>query len=247
MQHFRCNMVDILRFRCIFVLEITTQSTCDFTKEEWDNKVRKEKRLNQTNMKLFYVDQFNKVQEFNGTDEEKMALASARNLYTRKDDAISVIMGDKRRMPYSAFIGSPAPVDMWIVNGPFMYVKQLGSMGLDLNTDILQRLKLNGNLFETEEAARAAAEKIRKTIKDEKCREYYELHVQPTQTQSDNNQQRSHQIHVGDERNTRHQESESPACEIHTQILETLSSLRFLNSRQPNRRTLQIVILNPSY
>lgn len=198
-------------------------------------------------MKLFYVDQYGKVQEFNGTEEEKMKLASARNLYTREEDAHMVTLGDKRRMPYSAFIGSPAPVDMWIVNGPFMYVKQLGSMGLDLTTDMLHRLKLNGNLFETEEAARATAERIRKVLKDEKCREYYELHVQPTQTQCGSTQQHSHQTHAQDERSTHHQESGCPACGMHKQISEMLSSLRFPNSHQPNQRTLQIVIVNPSY
>lgn len=83
--------------RTTFVLEITTQSTCDFTKEEWEDKVRKEKRLNQTNMKLFYVDQFNKVQEFNGTDEEKQALIDAGNLYHDEWHAYLAIEGKKTR------------------------------------------------------------------------------------------------------------------------------------------------------
>lgn len=142
-------------------------------------------------MKLFYVDQYGKVQEFNGTEEEKMQLARARNLYTREEDAHMVTLGDKRRMPYSAFVGSPAPIDMWIVDGPFMYVRQLGTKGLDINTDNIARYRNSGNLFETEEAARAAATKLRKVLKDESIREYYELHIQPTQTQCGNSQAQS--------------------------------------------------------
>lgn len=198
-------------------------------------------------MKLFFVDQFNKVQEFNGTDEEKMQLARARNLYTREEDAHMATLGDKRRMPCSAFVGSPAPIDMWIVDGPFMYVRQLGTKGLDINTDNIARYRNSGNLFETEEAARAAATKLRKVLKDESIREYYELHIQPTQTQCGNSQQQTHQTHAQDGRNTHHQENEHPAFEMRRQISEMLSSLLSPTCHQQARRTLQIVIVNPSY
>ena len=48
-------------------------------------------------MKLFYVDQFNKVQEFNGTDEEKQALYDAGNLYHDEWFAQEATLGRKIR------------------------------------------------------------------------------------------------------------------------------------------------------
>ena len=110
-------------------------------------------------MKLFYVDQFNKVQEFNGTNEEKMQLAYAYNLYLTEYDAYEASQGRKVRYRPSIFTGDM--LDKWTINRSFRPVQVRCMSHLeDLCKDSFRRMKKQGLLFDSEEEAKAISDKL---------------------------------------------------------------------------------------
>lgn len=118
-------------------------------------------------MKLFFVDQFNKVQEFNGTDEEKVSLACRHNLFFREYDAIYASEGFKPKISPSIFnhleylekwtlahTMSPSKVcDLYITNA--------------FNLDSFHRMEKAGLLFDTEEEAKEKSDYIRAYLRGE--------------------------------------------------------------------------------
>lgn len=118
-------------------------------------------------MKLFYVDQYGKVQEFNGTEEEKVSLACRHNLFFREYDAIYAAEGFKPKISPSIFnhleylekwtlthTMSPAKVcDLFITNA--------------FNLDSFRRMEKAGLLFDTEEEAKEKSDYIRAYLRGE--------------------------------------------------------------------------------
>lgn len=129
-------------------------------------------------MKLFFVDQFNKVQEFNGTDEEKMQLAYAYNLYLTEYDAHEASQGRKVRYNPSIFTGDM--LGKWTI-GRFFRPVQIRCMSHleDLCKDSFRRMRKQGLIFETEEEAKAISDKLRAVLRGE------EVHHASTPKQSE--------------------------------------------------------------
>ena len=110
-------------------------------------------------MKLFYVDQYGKVQEFNGTDEEKMQLAHVYNLYLTEYDAYEATHGRKVRYNPSIFTGDM--LEKWTL-GSFFRPVQIRCMSHleDLCKDSFRRMRKQGLLFDTFEEAEAISKKL---------------------------------------------------------------------------------------
>lgn len=117
-------------------------------------------------MKLFFVDQFNKVQEFNGTDEEKMQLAYAYNLYIHEYDAHEATQGRKVRYNPSIFTGDM--LEKWTINRSFRPIQVRCMHHLeDLCRYSFRAMKRQGLIFDTEEEAKAVSSKIRAVLREE--------------------------------------------------------------------------------
>jgi hypothetical protein len=120
-------------------------------------------------MKLFFVDQFNKVQEFNGTDEEKMQLAYAYNLYLTEYDAYEATQGRKVRYNPSIFTGGM--LEKWTINRSFRPVQVRCMNHLeDLCSDSFRAMKRQGLIFDAEEEAKAVSDKLRAVLREEAAR-----------------------------------------------------------------------------
>ena len=118
-------------------------------------------------MKLFFVDQFNKVQEFNGTDEEKQALFDAGNLYHDEWSAQGATQG--RKTTYRSFaLFSTGILDKWALTRTFKPEKVCSIS--DVNTwgnAYILILNRAGVIFDTEEEARAASERVIAVLRGE--------------------------------------------------------------------------------
>lgn len=118
-------------------------------------------------MKLFYVDQFNKVQEFNGTDEEMEAMYAARNLYHTDWHAYEASQG--RKTTYRSFaLFSTGILDKWALTRTFKpeqvcYISDVNTW-CNAYVCILNRA---GVIFDTEEEARAASERVIAALRGE--------------------------------------------------------------------------------
>jgi hypothetical protein len=130
-------------------------------------------------MKLFYVDQFNKVQEFNGTDEEKNQLADAYNLYIHEYEAYEAAQGRKVRYNPSIFTGGM--LEKWTINRSFGPVQvRLMNHLEDLCRDSFRAMKRQGLIFDTEEEAKEVCNKLRAVLREEAARRA----STPTQSQA---------------------------------------------------------------
>ena len=129
-------------------------------------------------MKLFFVDQFNKVQEFNGTDEEKNQLAYAYNLYLTEYDAYEATHGRKVRYNPSIFTGDM--LEKWTINRSFRPVQVRCMSHLeDLCRDSFRRMRKQGLLFDTFEEAEAMSKKIIAFLRgEESSRASYQMQTQ---------------------------------------------------------------------
>ena len=159
----------IQRNSVIFASEISPQSATYIGKEEWESKFRKEKLNNKTKMKLFFVDQFNKVQEFQGTEEEKMQLAYAHNLYLHEYDAHEATQG--RKVRYNPSIFTSGMLEKWTINRSFRPVQiQFMNHLEDLCRDSFRAMKRRGLVFDTEEEAKAVSDKLIAVLREEAAR-----------------------------------------------------------------------------
>lgn len=118
-------------------------------------------------MKLYYVDQFNKVQVFNGTDEEKKALYEAGNLYHDEWFAYEATQGRKIRYT-SSYIFRTDILDKWTLTRRLTPI-QVVAMGHIEEWDILsfKLLKKDGLLFDTKEEAEVVSDKLRAVLRAE--------------------------------------------------------------------------------
>jgi hypothetical protein len=111
-------------------------------------------------MKLFYVDQFNKVQEFNGTEEEMGTMYAARNLYHTDWHAYEASQG--RKTTYRSFaLFKTGILDKWALTRTFKTVQVCNIS--DVNTwdnTYVRILNRAGVIFDTEEEAKAASERV---------------------------------------------------------------------------------------
>lgn len=120
-------------------------------------------------MKLFYVDQYGKVQEFKGTDEEKMQLAYAYNLYIYEYDAHKATEGRKVRYNPSIFTGGM--LEKWTINRSFrpVQIRYIDHLE-DLCNDSFHVMKRQGLMFDTEEEAKAVSDKLIAVLRGEAAR-----------------------------------------------------------------------------
>lgn len=117
-------------------------------------------------MKLFFVDQFNKVQEFNGTEEEKMLLAYAHNLYLHECDAHEATQG--RKVIYNPSIFTSGMLEKWTINRSFRPVQiQFMDHLEDLCRDSFRAMKRQGLVFDTKEEAKAVSDKLIAVLREE--------------------------------------------------------------------------------
>ena len=121
-------------------------------------------------MKLFYVDQFNKVQEFNGTDEEKKALFEAGNLYHNEWYAYEATQGRKIRYT-SSYIFRSDILDKWTLSRLLRPI-QFHQMDYIEKIDLLgfKCFKKQGLIFDTEEEAKAVSDKLKAVLREEAAR-----------------------------------------------------------------------------
>lgn len=120
-------------------------------------------------MKLFFVDQYGKVQKFNGTEEEKNQLAYAYNLYIHEYEAYEATQGRKVRYNPSIFTGDM--LEKWTINRSFRPVQVRFMNHLeDLCRDSFRALKRQGLIFDTEEEAKAVSDKLRAVLRGEAAR-----------------------------------------------------------------------------
>lgn len=121
-------------------------------------------------MKLFFVDQFNKVQEFNGTEEEKKALYEAGNLYHDEWHAHEATQGRKIRYT-SSYIFRTDILDKWTVSRT-MHPIQVGAIDHVGEWDIMafKCMRRNGLLFDSKEEAKAVSDKLIAVLREEAAR-----------------------------------------------------------------------------
>ncbi len=120
-------------------------------------------------MKLFFVDQFNKVQEFNGTEEEKIQLACAYNLYLHEYDAHEATQG--RKVRYNPSIFTSGMLEKWTINRSFRPVQiQFMEHLEDLCRDSFRAMKRQGLVFDTKEEAQAVSDKLIAILREEAAR-----------------------------------------------------------------------------
>lgn len=165
-------------------------------------------------MKLFFVDQYGKVQEFNGTEEEKNQLAYAYNLYLTEYDAYEATHGRKVRYNPSIFTGDM--LEKWTL-GRFFRPVQIRCMSHleDLCRDSFRRMRKQGLLFDTFEEAEAISKKLIAVLRGEAARRA------STPKQSQVPQDGQHQ-HCGAERQSQAQSScerttSNNGCRCHEQ------------------------------
>lgn len=118
-------------------------------------------------MKLFYVDQYGKVQEFNGTDEEKASLACRHNLFFREYDAIYAAEGFKPKISPSLF-NHPEYLEKWVLTHTMSPAKACDLFITNAFTlESFRRMGKDGLLFDTEEEAKAMSEKLKSVLRGE--------------------------------------------------------------------------------
>ena len=118
-------------------------------------------------MKLFYVDQYGKVQEFNGTEEAKLALANSNNLYFREWDAQEATRGFKTRVNHSLF-NHLDYMEKWTLSHAMTPVQVYNlSVASGMCLDSFRRMEKAGLLFDTEEEAKEKSEYIRAYLRGE--------------------------------------------------------------------------------
>lgn len=118
-------------------------------------------------MKLFYVDKFNKVQEFNGTDEEKQALYDAGNLYHDVWSAQEATQGRKIRYR-SSYIFKHDILDKFTLT-PFFTPIQIRYIDHieECTTMTFRSMERSGLIFDTIDEAKAVSEKLRAVLRGE--------------------------------------------------------------------------------
>ena len=120
-------------------------------------------------MKLFFVDQFNKVQEFNGTEEEKQALYDAGNLYHDERYANKATEGKKIKY-ISSYIFRSDILDKYTLND-FLSPISVSQMQHIEETNIVlfDTMKKRGLIFDTFEEAKAVSEKLKAVLRGEEA------------------------------------------------------------------------------
>jgi hypothetical protein len=118
-------------------------------------------------MKLFYVDRFNKVQEFNGTDEEKQALYDAGNLYHDERYARKATEGKKIKY-ISSYIFRSDILDKYTLNDLLspISVSQMQHIE-ETNLVLFDTMRKRGLIFDTLDEAKAVSEKLKAVLRGE--------------------------------------------------------------------------------
>jgi hypothetical protein len=118
-------------------------------------------------MKLFYVDQFNKVHEFNGTDEEKQALYDAGNLYHDEWNAQEATRGKKIRYR-SSYIFKHDILDKFTLTPLFTPIQIRYIDHIEEYTIMMFRSMVSiGLIFDTIDEAKAVSEKLKAVLRGE--------------------------------------------------------------------------------
>ena len=118
-------------------------------------------------MKLFYVDQYGKVQEFNGTDEEKQALYDADNLYHDEWSAQEAAQG--RKIKYrSYYIFKHDILDKFTLTPLFtpIQIRYIDHIE-ELTTMMFRSMDRSGLIFDTIDEAKAMSEKLKAVLRGE--------------------------------------------------------------------------------
>lgn len=166
-------------------------------------------------MKLFYVDLSNKVQEFNGTDEEKQALIDAGNLYHDEWSAQEATQGRKIRYR-SSYIFKHDILDKFTLT-PFFTPIQIRHIDHieECTTMTFRSMERSGLIFDTIDEAKAVSDKLKAVLSEEAARRA------STPKQSQAPQDGQHQ-HCSEERQSQAQSScerttRNNGCKCHEQ------------------------------
>ena len=118
-------------------------------------------------MKLFFVDQYGKVQEFNGTEEEMEAMFAARNLYHTEWHAYEASQG--RKTTYRSFaLFTSGILNKWTLSRTLRPMQVCNVTDINIWDNIYVRsLNKAGVIFDTEEEAKAASERVKAALRGE--------------------------------------------------------------------------------